>query len=181
MAMSQWTALTKFCPQAYQNNAETTTLEGMIDPHLRVTIIIGINTVTIEIGTGSEDLDLTPIILDIGVTVTVTLAEVTLDLFTDPHATAHHVTEAQAHTVTDETHTHCTFSSCRNFSRDNSRSRTCTSSKHHHKTPGRPSSSSNQTPWKSKDRKYKQVTIDDSPSECYSSDELDSNSEDNLN
>ena len=59
---------------------------------------------TIEIGTGSADLDLAPIILDIGATVTVTLTEVTLDLFTNPHATAHHVTEAQAHTVTAETH-----------------------------------------------------------------------------
>ena len=58
---------------------------------------------TIEIGTGSADLNLTPIILDIGITVTVTLAEVTLDPFTNPHTTANHATEAQAHTVTDET------------------------------------------------------------------------------
>ena len=66
----------------------------MIDPHLRVTIMIGITTMTIEIGTGSADLGLTPMILDIGVTVTVTLTEVTLDPFTDPHPTAHHATEA---------------------------------------------------------------------------------------
>ena len=59
---------------------------------------------TIEIGTGSADLNLAPIILDIGVIVAVTLTEVTLDLFTDPHTTAHHATEAQAHTVTAETH-----------------------------------------------------------------------------
>ena len=32
-----------------------------------------------------------------------TLTEVTLDPFTDPHATAHHATEAQAHTITAET------------------------------------------------------------------------------
>ena len=93
MAMSQWTAPTKLCPQAYQHNAETTTLEVMIDPHLRVTIAKGITSMTIEIGTGSADLNLTPIILDIGVTVAVTLPEVTLDLFTDPHVTAHHATE----------------------------------------------------------------------------------------
>ena len=95
MAMLQQTALTtKFHPQAYQHNGETTTLEDMIDPHPRVTIAIGITTVTIEIDTGSADLDLAPIILDIGVTVAVTLAEVTLDLFTNPHAAAHHATEA---------------------------------------------------------------------------------------
>ena len=85
---------TKFHPQAYQHNAETITLVDMIDPHLRVTITIGITTVTIKIGTGSADLDLAPIILDIGVIVTVTLTEVTLDPFTDPHAAAHHATEA---------------------------------------------------------------------------------------
>ena len=44
--------LTKFCPQVYQHNAETTTLEDMIDPHLGVTIMIGITTMTIKIGTG---------------------------------------------------------------------------------------------------------------------------------
>ena len=32
-----------------------------------------------------------------------TLTEVTLDPFTNPHTTAHHATEAQAHTITDET------------------------------------------------------------------------------
>ena len=94
MAMSQWTALTRFQPQANQQDAETIRLVDMIDPHLRVTITIGITTTTIEIGAGSADLDLTPIILDIGVTVAVTLTEVTLDLSTDPHTTAHHATEA---------------------------------------------------------------------------------------
>ena len=71
---------------------------------LRVTIMIGITTMTIKIGTGSADLDLAPIILDIGVTVAVTLTEVALDSFTNPHATAHHTTEAGAHTIIDETH-----------------------------------------------------------------------------
>ena len=42
--------------------------------------------------------------LDIGVRVTVILAEVTLDPFTGPHAIAHHATETQAHTTTTETH-----------------------------------------------------------------------------
>ena len=57
---------------------------------------------TIEIGTGSADLDLTPIIPDIGVTIAVTLAEVTLDPITDLHTAAHHATEAQAHTITNK-------------------------------------------------------------------------------
>ena len=32
-----------------------------------------------------------------------TLTEVILDPFTDPHTTAHHTTETQAHTITDKT------------------------------------------------------------------------------
>ena len=181
MAMLWQTAPTKFHPQAYQHNAETTTPEEEIVLHLRVTITIGTTTVTIEMGTGSADLDLTPIILDIGVTVTVTLAEVTLDPFTDPHATAHHATEAQAHTVIDETcHTkdphHVGVSPEITVDPGHARpTNTIT------KTPRRPSSSSDQTPWKTKDRKYKEVTIDDPPSEYYSSDEQDSDSEDDLN
>ena len=41
--------------------------------------------------------------------------------------------------------------------------------------------SSHSTSWKPKDRRHKQVTIDDPPSEYYSSDEQDSDSEDDLN
>ena len=106
MAMLQQTSPTKFYPQAYQHDAETTTLEDMIDPHLGITITIGITlcpSVPIKKGKGSADLNLGPIIPDIRVTVTVTLAEVTLDPFTNPHTAAHHTTEAQAHTITNET------------------------------------------------------------------------------
>ena len=78
MSMLQQTAPTRFHPQAYQHNAETITLVDVIDPHLGVTIIIG--------------------------TTTMTIAEVTLDLFTDPHVAAHHATGGQAHTITVEMH-----------------------------------------------------------------------------
>ena len=104
MAMSQQIAPTKFHLQAYQQDAGTITLVDVIDQHLRVTITPGITTMTIEIGTGSADLNLAPIILDIGVTVAVPLTEVTLGPFTTPHTAAHHATEAQAHTATAETH-----------------------------------------------------------------------------
>ena len=57
MATSQWIAPTKFCLQAYQQDAGTTTLIDVIDQHLRVTITPGITTVTIEMGTGSADLN----------------------------------------------------------------------------------------------------------------------------
>ena len=104
MAMSQQIALTKFHIQAYQQDAETITLVDMIDPNLGVTFTKGITTMTIDIDTGSADLNLAPIILDTGVIVAVTLTEVALDLSTDPHATAHHATESRAHTITAKTH-----------------------------------------------------------------------------
>ena len=94
MATLQQIALTKFHLQPYQQDAGTTTPVDMTDQHLRVTITPSITIVTIEIGTGSADLNLTPIILDIGVTVAVTLTEVTLDPFTNPHAIVNHATEA---------------------------------------------------------------------------------------
>ena len=76
----------------------------MTDQNLRVITTPGITTVTLGVGTASVDLDPTHITLDIGVTVAVILAEVTLDPFTSPHIVAHHATEAQAHTATAKTH-----------------------------------------------------------------------------
>ena len=104
MGTLQCIAPAKFHLQAHQQDAGTTRLVDVIDQHLRLIITPGITTMTKEIGTGLEDLNLTCIILDIGLTVAVTLAEVTLDPFTIPHATAHHATEAQAHTATTKTH-----------------------------------------------------------------------------
>ena len=75
----------------------------MIDPHLRITIMIGTITVTIKTGIGLAGPDPIHAAIDTGVTVTVTHEEVTLGSITDPHTTAHHVTEAQAHTATNET------------------------------------------------------------------------------
>ena len=105
MAMLQQIAPTKFCHQAYQQDTEITTLtqEDAIDPHLEITITIGIITMTIETGTGLAGSDSFPITTDIGVTVAVTHKEVTLDPTTNPHTTAHHATEAQAHIITNET------------------------------------------------------------------------------
>ena len=47
--------------------------------------------------------------------------------------------------------------------------------------PCRSSSTSQASSWKHKDKRHKQVTIDDPPSEYYSSDDNDSDSEDDLN
>ena len=50
-----------------------------------------------------------------------------------------------------------------------------------HMTSSKPSYSSNKTAWKHKDKKYKQVTIDDHPYNYYSSDEPSSESEEDFN
>ena len=143
--------------------------------------MIGTITMTIKTGIGLAGPDPIHAAIDTGVAVTVTHKEVTLGPISDPPTTVHHVTEAQAHTITDETPHTKRSSSCKSFSRDCSRSRPHTSHKHHHKTSTRPSFSSDQTTWKTKDRKHKQVTIDDPPSEYYSSDEQATDSEDDLN
>ena len=75
----------------------------MIDPYLEITITIATNTMTIETGIGLAGPDPIPAATDTGVRVTVTHEEVTLDPITDPHATVHHTTEAQAHIVINET------------------------------------------------------------------------------
>ena len=63
----------KIPPSGMPTDIGTTTPVDMIDQHLGVIITPGITTMTIEIGTGSADLDLAPIILGIGVTVAVTV------------------------------------------------------------------------------------------------------------
>ena len=75
---------------------------------------------------------------------------------------------------------HHRHSNSRDTSRDDSRS--CHRSRKHHYRPARGSSSSSHTAsWKSKDRKHKQVTIDDPPLDYYDSDDNDSDSDDDLN
>ena len=105
MATSQQIAQTKSHHQAYQQDTEITILTqyGMIDPHLRITIEIGTITMTIETGIGLAGPGPIHAVIDTGVTAVMTHEEVVLGPMIDPHATAHHVTEAQAHTATNET------------------------------------------------------------------------------
>ena len=105
MAMLQQIAQTKFHHQALWQDTEITILteDDVIDLHLKITIAIGIITMPFEAGIGLAGPNTIPAATDTGVTVTVTHEEVALDPITDPHATAHHATEAQAHIVTDET------------------------------------------------------------------------------
>ena len=104
MDTSQQIALTKYHLQVHWQDAGTTPLVGMADQHLGIIAMPGSTTVTIGTGTDSVDLDLAHTTLDIGVTVTVTLAEVILDHFTSPHVIALCATGAPSHTATTEIH-----------------------------------------------------------------------------
>ena len=106
---------------------------------------------------------------------------VTPDHFIDLHIVALHATGAQAHITTAMTHHIHRSSSPRNFSQDDSRFQPHKSCKQHYKPAQRSSSSLQTTPWKNKDRRHKQVKIDNPSSEYYSSDEQDSDSKDDLN
>ena len=111
----QQIALTKYHLQAHQHDAGTTPLADVTDQHLGIIATPGIPTMTIETGTDSVNLYPPHITLDIGVTVTVLLAEAILDHFTGPHAITLCATEAQAHTTTAVTH-HITDPHCAEIS-----------------------------------------------------------------
>ena len=180
MDMSHWIALTKYHLQAHQQDAGTTPLVGMTDQHLRIIATPSIPTMTIGTGTDLVNLDLTHITLDIEVSYSDSLRSCSRSF----HHPSHHSSSCHRKSSTYHYHqdiTHCRSSSCRNFSRGDSRSRTHKFNKHHYKLSQRSSSSSLSTPWKPTDRRYKQVTIDDPPLEYYSADDLDSDSEDDLN
>ena len=68
---------------------------------------------------------------------------------------------------------HCRQSTSRHVSQNDSRS--------HHRTRKQQYKPSRGSSWKSKDRKYKQVTINDSPSDHDSSDDSDRTLDDDLN
>ena len=183
MAMSQQIAQTKSQHQAYQQDTEITILtqDDMIGPHLRITIAIGTITMTIKTGIGFASPDPVHAAKDTGVTVTVTHEEATLDPITDPPTTVYHITEAQAYTSTNETpHTadpHHTEVFSEIAVDPDHILHTNTTTKHQQDCLP----TLIEQPGTTKDRKHKQVTIDDLQSKYYSSDEQASNSEDDLN
>ena len=104
IATLQQIAQTKSHCQAYQQDTEIPTLtqDNVIDPHLGITIEIDTITGTIETGIGLAGPDPIHAIMDMEVTVAMAHEEVVLGHITNPHASAHHVTEVPAHTATDK-------------------------------------------------------------------------------
>ena len=108
-------------------------------------------------------------------------AEAILDHFIDLHAIAPCVTEVPGHTATAVTHHITDPHHVDIYPEETVDPGTHNSSRQHYKPAQRSSSSSQSIPWKHTDRRHKQVTIDNPPSEYYSSEEQDSDSEDDLN
>ena len=184
MDTSQQIAQTRYLLQACWHDAGITPLVDMTGQHLR-TATPDVLTMTMEIGTDSADLDLTHITPNIGVIVIVIPTEGVLDHFINLHATAPCITEVPAYTATTMTHHIADPHHTDIFPEmtvDPEHIDPAGNSIIQQYNPAQRSSSSSQSmPWKPKDRRHKQVTIDNPPSEYYSSDEQDSDSEDELN
>ena len=176
MAMLQQIAQTKSHHQVHLQGTEIPILmqDADIDLHLAMIIETDIDL------TGQDP---TPAVIDTGVTVRVIHKGVAPGHITDAHTEAHNATDTQAHITIDKTlhiedlhHTEV-FPHIPEIIVDLDHylaQNTCI-------TFSKPSYSSNRTAWKNKDSKYKQVTIDDPPSEYYSSDEPSSESDEDLN
>ena len=180
MDMSQWITLTKYHLQAHQHVAGTTPLVDMTDQHLRIIATPGIPTVTIDRQRFSRSRfhSHNPRYRSNGCSDSHRSHSRSFHQPSHCSSSCHRSSSTYCYCWDTP---HCRSSSCRYFSRDDSRSNTHKSNKHHYKPTQRSSSSSQSIPWKPKDRRYKKVTIDGLPSEYYSSDEQDSDSEDDLN
>ena len=143
-----------------------------------ITVTPGAHIMNIEIDLDSVTLDPKPITTAIGAAAAMTHIGVDQDHSTGFLTATSPVIEAPALTTTVMIHP--TTDIPRNASRDDSRSHH-RSRKHHYKLARGSSSSSHTASWKSKDRKHKQVTIDDPSLDYYSSDDTNSNSDDDLN
>ena len=175
-----WIALIKYHHQAHQHATEVTPLIGMIGHPLDIIVTPDALAMIIKIGPGLVVPDPTHITMDIGVTAIMTSIEAAPGHPTDLHNVVYHATEAQAHTTTAMTHHTTDLHPIEIF--PETTADLVTSSKNNitnwqkdllqaHK----------QHQWKNRDRRHKQVTIDDPPSEYYSSDDQDSDSKDDLN
>ena len=175
--MLPWTAWIRYPHLACWHTAEVPPITGMIDPPLDIVATPDVLTMITEIDPGSVIPDPAHIHTGIEVAAVTTPIGVDPGHFTDLPDIVSHATEAYCHHCDTP---HCRPSSHRNLSQDDSRSQH-KSLKHHYKPAQGSLSSSQATPSKNKDKRQKQVTIDNPPSEYYSSDGHDSDSEDDLN
>ena len=104
MDMLPQTALIKYHHQAHQHTSEVTPPIGVVDPPLGIIATPDVPAVITKIGTGSVIPNPAHITMDIGVAAIMTPIEATPDHSTDFHIITTHATEAQVHTTTAVTH-----------------------------------------------------------------------------
>ena len=164
--MLPWTAWIRYHHQAHQHAAEVMPPTGMIDPPLGIIATPDVLTMITRIDPGLVIPNPTHITIDIGVAAVMAPIGAAPGHSTDLLNAVSHATEAQVPTTIAVTH--CTTdlhpigifpemtadldTNCKN------------NITNWHKDPV---STSQATPWKHKDRRHKQVTIDDPPSEYY--------------
>ena len=177
--MLPWTAQIRYLHLACQHTAEVTPTTDVIDPPLDIVATPDILTMITRIDPGSVIPDPTHITTGIGVAAIITPTGATPGHSTGLPDVVSHATEAQVPTAIAMTHHTAELHPIGIFPKMTADLDTNPKNiSNQHKDP---SSSSQATPWKHKDKRQKQVTIDDPPSEYYSSDDHDSDSEDDLN
>ena len=180
MDMLPRTAQIRYLHLAHWHGTEVTPTTGMIDPPLDIIATPDVPTMITRIDPGSVIPDPTHITIAIGVAAVMTPVGATPGHSTDLPNVVSHATEAQVPTTIAMTHHTTDLHPIGIFPKMPADLNT-NHKKQHYKPVQGSSSTSQATPWKHKDKRHKQVSIDDPPSEYYSSDDHDSDSEDDLN
>ena len=179
MDMLPWTAQIRYHHLAHWHAAGLMPMTGMIDPPLDVIATPDIHTMITRIDPGSVILGPTPITIDIGVAAARTPVEATPGHSTDLPNVVSHAIEAQVPTTIAATHHTADLHLIRilpEMTADlDTNPKNNTTDQHKDPRPSHKQHLGN------KDKRHKQVTIDNPPLEYYSSDDHDSDSEDDLN
>ena len=165
---------------AHWHATEVPPITGMIDPPLDIIATPDILTMITKIDPGSVIPDPAHIQTGIEVAAITTSIGVTPGHSTDLPNVVSHATEAQVPTAIVVTHHTTDLHPIGLFPEMTADLNTNPENTTTKPAQGSPSTSQ-ATPWKNKDKRQKQVTIDDPPSEYYSSDDHDSGSEVDLN
>ena len=178
--MLPWIAQIRYCHPVHWHATGMTPTTGVEDPPLDIIVTPDAHTMIIRIDPDSVAPNLIPVTTDTGVVATRTPVEVTPDHSIDLPVAVSQDTTALVPTTTAMTHLTADLhliGILPEMTADldiNPGSNTTDQ-------PQGSSSTSQASSWKHKDKRHKQVTIDDPPSEYYSSDDNDSDLEDDLN
>ena len=178
--MSPWTAQIRYCYLVHQQTTGLTPMIGVGDPPLDITVTLDYHAMITETDLDSATPNPTPVTTATGVVAAMTLNRSHSRSF---HRSSHCSFSCDRSSSSYCCHCntpHCRPSSHRNASRDDSRSQHRSRKQHYRPAQGS-SSTSQASSWKHKDKRHKQVTIDDPPSEYYNSDDNESDSDDDLN